>query len=129
MASDASLLKTPLETETGRARLVPDLNRHGDAHLLPQPVHIGDNALGVRRYGAFGDKRSGLRIEGVQRIRILMDIDANRSYNLIAIHEVISFACGKARLFGLDHGIAEYTILQIRGHFILFIFRSLKGKF
>lgn len=33
---------------------------------------------------------------------------------------MISFACGKARLFGLDNGIAESTILQIRGHFILF---------
>ena len=44
-----------------------------------------------------------------------------RSYNFIAIHEVISFACGKARLFGLDHGIAESTTLQIRGHFILFL--------
>ena len=93
----------------------------GDAHLLPQPVHIGDNALGGRNCGAFCDKRSGLRVEGAQRIRILMDIDADRSYNFIAIHEVISFACGKARLFGLDHGIAESTILQIRGHFILFI--------
>ena len=63
--------------------------------------------------GAFGDKRSGLQVECAQRIRILMDIDADRSYNSIAIHEVISFACGKARLFGLDHGIAESTILQI----------------
>ena len=59
--------------------------------------------------------------EGAQRIRILMDIDADRSYNFIGFHEVISFACGKARLFGLDHGIAESTTLQIRGHFILFI--------
>ena len=50
-----------------------------------------------------------------------MDIDADRSYNFIGFHEVISFACGKARLFGLDHGIAESTTLQIRGHFILFI--------
>ena len=121
MASDAGLLKTPLEAEAGWASLVPDLNRHGDAHLLPQPVHIGDNALGGRNCGAFCDKQSGLRVEGAQRIRILMDIDADRSYNFIAIHEVISFACGKARLFGLDNGIAESTTLQIRGHFILFI--------
>ena len=56
MTSDAGILRTPLETEAGRARLVPDLNRHGDAHLLPQPVHVGDNALGVRRSDALGDK-------------------------------------------------------------------------